>query len=391
MSKRSVCLAMVLTALCVLDAAGQVPSYGFSRNRGGDESATDRSLPANNPWVVAGAQVGYKFSGNSDFADGLLASSRIGLQTLRFPGQSARVGLPLIGNISRLSPGLGTDSVGSIADRLTNTAEGINVGLYPYYESIDRSGGGPVQVTFYGSTVWKLNAAKDRNDSSTVYLNQGRFTMGMGVDLYIAENNTMPLSLSIEPVLTMVNADAFERVTGRRENRLYSVELTGVMPIGNNMGLLAQLGAPDEGKTLFRVGVIYVASPANGDDDDEDDDDKKRPGTETHGATIQGTVKGANDAALAGRTVEAALYSGSTPQGDRCTDGTLVVEQIDAEGPTDAEGNFLMEVEALAPDANCIVFKITEGGQTRQVAQALTVPALTGNAYSIGPITVTLP
>jgi hypothetical protein len=384
MFKRMTFVYAAIVLLSTNSAAGQVPSYGFSRNQGGGTSNANRSLPANNPWIVAGAQIGYKFSGNSDFADGLLASSRIGLQTLRFPGQGNRVGLPLIGNLSRLSPGLGTDSIGSISDRLTNTAEGINVGLYPYFESIDRTKGGPAQVTFYGSTVWKLNAARDRTDSSTVYLNQGRFTMGVGVDLYIAENNTMPVSFSIEPVLTLVSADAFERVTGRRENRIYSVELTGVLPIGNNMGLLAQLGAPDDGETLFRVGVIYVASPASSQTG------SGTPGAPpVRGAIIDGTVVDAADKPLAARTVTAQFFSGATAaSADKCTDGQEVGDQVTAQSPTTDAGAFQIQFERVASEANCVVFEITGGaGNNQYIAQTVTLSTSGGAAaHQIGPV-----
>src|SRR5687767_7341103 len=87
MSNKLRLLVVSVTLLGGGSAGAQTPNYGFPKVPPASEQAANeanRNAPANNPWVVAGAQIGYKFSGNSDFADGLLASSRIALQTLRF-------------------------------------------------------------------------------------------------------------------------------------------------------------------------------------------------------------------------------------------------------------------------------------------------------------------
>lgn len=255
-----IALALITEPLCA-----QNPNLGFAAAPA-QTGREDKSLAPNNPWLVAGAQLGYKVSGNSDFADQFIASTRLAAQWFEFRGQSPQFHLPLIGNLSKLTAETPGDSIGGVISKIVNTAEGLNLGFYPYYEFIDRAGDTPsqAQLTLFGSAGWKLNAGKDREDSTHVYLNQGRFSMGLGLDLYIMRNNTMPLSLSVEPVLTLVDGDAFRRTTGSSESKIHSLELTGVLPLGNDFGLLGQLTAIDGARSLWRVGVVYVPAAESG-------------------------------------------------------------------------------------------------------------------------------
>jgi hypothetical protein len=347
-------------------SAAQSPSYGFrdnSRARGDTVHAA-----ANNPWYRLGAQFGYKVAGNDDFADALIASSRIVLQQLAFPSQSPRVGLPVIGNLSKLNASLSEDSVGSLVQKLMSTAEGMNVGLYPYVEMFDPSVNKSTQLTFYGSAVWKLNAGRDRTDSASFAFHQGRFSAGADLNLLIAQGSELPVSLSGEIAVTTFRAQDYHRVTGRSRSKLTSLELTGILPVRSDLGLLGQVALPlsdiPEDKSLFRVGFMYVPK-GQGDEN---------PAPETDGVVPPPAPETSMQVALSGTVVDPAkapvgsanvtfvgVYPGGALVGGRCP-GAKINESGQSAFTAEADGTFEIQtrVKGKAGDQVCVGLAATD-------------------------------
>ncbi|SFQ79929.1 hypothetical protein [Hymenobacter arizonensis] len=337
--------------------AAQVPHLGLRppSTKTQDPGGAPLSLPATSPWIVAGAQLGYKFAGNDDFADGLVASGRAQFYALDFVGQAAGLSLPLIGNISKLTTNAKNTDPDRVISELLTTSQGLNFGLYPCYE-MNQGSKIATRFTLYGSGVYKLNTARATADSSLVYLNQGRFSMGLGVDVFPKEKANemnLPLSFSVEPVVTVVKRKDYERVTGFTNKNLFSLELTGVLPIGRNTGLLAQMAVADQGPTVWRVGLLIVtgSGTGTGNQPGANGGHEKKPwetgkqggapateGTQYLSAIVKGRVVNATGAVLKAQPLSIIPHVDPT---DLTTySGTAITNLSGNEVVTDANGEF---------------------------------------------------
>jgi hypothetical protein len=379
---------LVVTMFSPLQAAAQLPTYGAPR---ATPVKQERSTAANNEWFQAGAQLGYRIDGNANFEEDLIASGRVVLQQYSYPGMSPNIGFPVIGNVSKLTPGLTKDSVSSLVQRMMNTAEGLNIGLYPYWEFRPR-GNGWARATMFGSAVYKANAGRDRVDSSAVTVNQGRISVGVGTDLFVA--GKMPLTLSAELSGTFFDGRAFRRITAtdREFNRFLTLELTGIAPLGESFGFLGQFAAPTEGKRMFRVGLIYTVSKGKaeggGGGQGGQGGQDAGPVPNTHGVQILGTLEGAGD-----KDLEVAAWSGVGPAGNGCAAGGTELKVESGKLRTQADGSYRFSIPASDGSLVCAVITATGGdGQTRRAVATGKAGAIQTGGNNPGfPVITVLP
>ncbi|MHC2991230.1 hypothetical protein OB13_06390 [Pontibacter sp. HJ8] len=361
---KRISILLLLHCLCSnQNVVAQSPNLGF-RGTTTDAAGKTKSLPANNPWIVAGAQLGYKIGGNDEFAEGLIGSGRVQFQALEFPKQSKKLGLPMIGNISKILTGLSTNNSDvsekseELIQELITSSQGLNFGLYPYYEWVSADKVKFSQITFYGSAAYKLNAARDLLDSSIVNLHQGRFSVGFGWDLYIVKNSKLPLSLSAEPVMTVVKKSDFERVAGTANDNIFSLELTGIFPLSPSVGFLGQWAIPNTGNSLWRIGLIFIAGPSANENKpvtaipDADDSDAEDANS-LPSVTIKGRIINASDSsAIDSLNINAVAYTEGVNNGN-CAGNK--VNGADSSDTTDDKGEF--EITLLITDPKLRFFE----------------------------------
>jgi hypothetical protein len=217
-----------------------------------------------NPWFTGGFQVGYRLGGNSAFSDDLIASGRTTILLLKNPIKIGKLKwqLPIVGNIGKLSAALpsGSKELLNAATELLNTAEGISVEIAPYSQprDIDSPGSGNLGVTYYFSAGYKLNAARSRLDSSTLYLGQVRFALGAEFSIRLRDADTKPLTLSLGGTSTwFLNKTTLQLATGREQKPVISWDVTLILPV-SGFGLLSQAAIAPHTYTLWRVGVLVA-------------------------------------------------------------------------------------------------------------------------------------
>jgi len=254
-------LGCLAGALLTSPAFPQTP-YGFT-NVVSDAGAG--GVAANNPWL--GAQVGYKFGGTDSFSDNLLVGAKFLYDPLGTnkdsSGDDRGWHLPVMGNISDLTANASaaaspSDQLDHQAQQLISSAQGLNVGVYPYLV-ISRSQ--VVRVTAHSLIGWKLSSLRTPG-GETVLFNQGRVAAGLEVAIgQLNEAGRLPITFSVTPVITFLSADKYEQVFGTRKSAIGSVELTGVMPVGSGFGLLFEgiLSGGDRGS--FRSGMVFLTAP----------------------------------------------------------------------------------------------------------------------------------
>jgi hypothetical protein len=236
---------------------------------GNDAEPKAGGLAANNPWL--GSQVAYRFGGGDEFSDNLLVSARL-LYEINLG--SSKFALPVMGNVSPITQGLrdglDEDALKQKAAELLQSSQGITVGLFPYYVmEHDR-----LLLTFHSVAAWRLNAFGDtatagEGEAETgageepVYLHQGRFALGAEVLIGKRDDGSAPLTVSVSPTLAVFSADQFQRAFGERKSSLFSLELTGIVPIGKGVGVLfegiigSEIGS--ESRNAFRVGLLLTS------------------------------------------------------------------------------------------------------------------------------------
>jgi hypothetical protein len=209
-------------------------------------------LAANNPWM--GAQVGYKFGNGGDFENSLLVTARL-LYKIESP--LPRLQLPVMGNISDIRPRevSETGETWGEVQSLLISAEGINLGIFPYFplHSTDL-----LLLTLHGGTSWKVNAYGSPV-GETEYLHQARISGGIELGVGRRADGRLPLTVSIAPVMSFFSADVYEGVFGERRRGLAHLEVTGIVPIGLGVGVLMEGLISSRSTSGFRAGIVLAA------------------------------------------------------------------------------------------------------------------------------------
>jgi hypothetical protein len=142
-----------------------------------------------------------------------------------------RFGLPVWGNIS-LADGAG----------IYNPDEGVTVGVYPWYELNKEEA---FTLIAHGGVGYRRYTAEDGLDK----YNTTEIKIHGGLEVAMSPGGGLPVTLSVAPVYRMQVGDLPDGTT---------LEITGILPIGNGLGLLAEGDFPFDGDvgSQFRMGVV---------------------------------------------------------------------------------------------------------------------------------------
>ena len=238
---------------CTLVLNAQSPT-SFTNTAG--QKIVAAGMSANNPWV--GAQIGYKIGESDDFSDHLLVSGRF-LWEIPFEG-AKNFHLPVMGNLAQLkndiSKKLTVDTVKAKIEQALLSTQGIQVGLYPYYIIHNETN---FSLTLHGVLSWKVNGFKD-DSNGTTYMHQGKFSLGAEIALGATKGGRNQLVVSVAPTIAFFNKNDYNAVFGKEKSSLFSTEITGVVPLGEGLGLLVESILAQESYSVFRVGIILAAS-----------------------------------------------------------------------------------------------------------------------------------
>jgi hypothetical protein len=271
--RRSHVVSAHLLALWIWVAGGaQAQGAASAATVGAKKSTNERgAVAANNEWIV-GTQLGVRFFGQGDFADNLLIS---GMVRYEVPLNSKTFKLPIFSNFGEIAskPVFGTkaDSLQAAASALMSTAQGMNVGVYPYHVLKRPTLGGDLRVTAFGQIVGKLNSVKGRSSLDAPdtaekvqhTLLQGRGALGVEVAVgktVPANSPRRPLTLSLTAAATTFSARTYELVFGTARSSIKSVEFTAIVPVADGAGILVEgIGANGYAGT-WRIGMVLAAS-----------------------------------------------------------------------------------------------------------------------------------
>jgi hypothetical protein len=201
--------------------------------------------------------VAYGLSGG-EAADNFTAGGRAKLEVLGPDnGHSA---IYLLGNLSRLKADPATDDERKAAQvklqELQQSEQGIHIAVVPH-----RMWGSATDAsrTVWLSVGWKLNALKDIADS-LIYINAGRLSAGFEITGLRGQGAHLPVSLSIEPTITLFDKKKYMRVFGEEKSNLKSLETTLIIPAGAGRGILFESTMTVDAKPVFRAGLLFTSS-----------------------------------------------------------------------------------------------------------------------------------
>jgi hypothetical protein len=254
----------LIVAMCLYAsvAIGQTPAS--TMNLGLPNGASnERGMSAANLW--SGAQIIYKFKGSGDLADNLLVGARLLYEiNLSDDEKDQRFYLPVMGNISDLTAAVtagATDleQLDQKGTELLMSSTGATVGLYPYYKIYK---GSAASIIVHGVAAWKLNGFPAESGDTT-YLSQGRFSIGVEAGIGKTDKGRLPLTVSIAPVLTVVGSGAYQQIFGETKNTIPSLEITGVIPVGQGIGFMIEGVSASHGRSSLRAGLVLAAAIGN--------------------------------------------------------------------------------------------------------------------------------
>jgi hypothetical protein len=213
------------------------------------------AIAVNNPWF--GAQLAYRVTGDAPTTQNFQAAGQVLYHPL---GTGGKFQLPVMANLSEIASGIDLtdpdlDEVKLRVQELLYSTQGISAGLYPLYEVVRSP---TALVTLHGAAALKLNGFTDSTSAGRTI---SVLRLSAGVDLVVGSDlrRRSPLSLSITPVWTRVAEADLEALGVGDGEWLSSIEVSGVLPLRDGFGLIAEwLGSKDERSSL-RVGVVLLA------------------------------------------------------------------------------------------------------------------------------------
>lgn len=220
-----------------------------------------KTVSAANPWV-AGAQLGYKFVGEGDFADNVFAAGTIiynvPLDTIVSHGWF----VPVFSNLASMAADAGgkssKDSLEQASNALLNSAQGILVKIAPYNTFHPGTNLRMRVLTEFGGKINSL-AAKDTAEGKETML-QGRLAAGLEIELgkKADKDGNNPITFSVTGIKSYFSATSYEKVFGERKSNLTAIELTGIIPIKIGTGLISEAVLAKNHAPAIRVGILLA-------------------------------------------------------------------------------------------------------------------------------------
>lgn len=207
-------------------------SFGFSQsefgtiNTGNSEVGTEQISTANPYW-------GFNLLYNLDESKPLDESFVFSAKLLKVLASGERFSVPLVGEV-----GLGDDDI-------LSPGSGINAGIYPYYVLSQTS---QFKILAHGGVGLKI--IEEGVGVGEDAPQQIRLVAGFE-GIFTFEEGGNPFTLSVTPVY-LFNSNSVVGNTG-------ALEITAVLPVGANVGLLAEGLVPFQNgdfESGFRFGVI---------------------------------------------------------------------------------------------------------------------------------------
>ncbi len=221
------------------------------------------SAQSRNAW--AGAQVAWAVGDSStEFADDLDVAGQFALQYWTPPGaivipRGGSLQVPFLRNIAAPSvDNWSEEERASKLDELTLGSEGIHLGIGPNIVWPLPKLGSEYAFTLYGYAGLRWNGAKDASNE-TIYLRQGRYAGGVELAIGGFElTPNKPGMIGAEVIHVTFDESDFTTVFGSSRDALTSIEISGILPITNELGVLVQnirrLGTDSE--SLLRIGGV---------------------------------------------------------------------------------------------------------------------------------------
>lgn len=216
------------------------------------------TTPGRNPYV--GAQLGYSFNNTGDFASNLVASGSVLYTVIAADPKSSsstKFFLPIRANFSALNA-VDSASRSKQVQQLLSSAQGLRVGVEPY---LTLSDWGPfIHPVLFGSAGWKINAVKDKSDT-TRYVTLGRLSGGLELGIGPSDGSKLPITLDLAPVYSIFADRTYRSVFGANfPKSVWSTEVTIVLPVAANMGVLSEAISGQHTLPVWRVGLVLMAT-----------------------------------------------------------------------------------------------------------------------------------
>jgi hypothetical protein len=255
-----IAIAPVMPAIVQASDARRTPG----RSGTGKTRAAIASPSPRNPWV--GAKVAYAVNSKGGAEKRLQPSALLEVNAWKpsFFNKEDRFAFPFVGNLASLATASDADDLKAKAQELIGGDQGIAFGIAPNYR---RDLGPTGKYAFIGwmNAGWRLQNLKDRTTDSSFAFNQGR--VAGGAELHIGELaiGDTPATLSVEQVAQLFNRNDYGRAFGTERFWLSNTELTFILPLGGQVGLMVDGVLSNNGlKHAFRFGFLIHQQKSEG-------------------------------------------------------------------------------------------------------------------------------
>lgn len=205
----------------------------------------------------SGASVAYNFASGGDAAEKLSVAGQLVMNAwapsrLQSPATHRRIRIPIVGNLAKPGSGMDkADQLKSKADELIASSSGIYAGVQPYvewnYDTLYRR-------RLFATALVRTNSLKDVVTDSSFSATTGRFSLGGDITLNDFSVGTGLASLEVS--YTRFRSGDYQRAYGVDRRSLLATEAMVILPIANQVGLLAQaVRNHTESRTVWRMGV----------------------------------------------------------------------------------------------------------------------------------------
>lgn len=214
------------------------------------ESVVVTAISSRSLWT--GATLFYNLDGSD--LDNVVGAGKVLLNTAR--RATGKFRLNIIGNISKFSSAADTKNPSSDILEISQSSQGLSAGFEPLYMIVNNSSTRNY-LNLYSNLMYKLNNfQKINNTEENIALSQGRFTVGLEWEGVEFSDGGNLIHVGIEGTKSIFSASGYEKVFNKNIKSLSSAEVTVIVPLFSNLGLLVNYTMTKGIKPVFGAGII---------------------------------------------------------------------------------------------------------------------------------------
>lgn len=212
-----------------------------------------------------GATIAYNFDGLD--IDNVIGNTKVEINPFTGNKPLIKGNWAIIGNIGNFVSAQSKEDASKDIKKLAQQIQGLNVGLGSVWEyqsgalvqpAADLSNVKPLfRIEFI--TAYRLNGFQNVGvDTQTIVISQFRNSLALEYEtaMWGENKDAGRLSVTLEGAISVFDGQQFEKVYNHYRDALASAELTAILPLAKNFGVMGNMTVAQKTRPIYQMGII---------------------------------------------------------------------------------------------------------------------------------------